>query len=72
MNKLINYIEKNIDLAVNAPDRTTAQAFYNQAFGALSFWSYENYEQYPNEEAMMIERWNNEWRTRFEEIVWGK
>lgn len=72
MNKLINYIEKNIDLAVNAPDRVSAQAFYNQAFGALSFWSYENYEQYPNEETMMVERWNNEWRERFEEIVWNK
>ena len=72
MNKLINFIEKNIDLAHNAPDRTTAQNFYSQAFGALSYWSYENYEQYPNEEALMIERWNNEWRVRFEEIVWGK
>lgn len=72
MNKLINFIEKNIDLATNAPDRATAQNFYSQAFGALSYWSYENYEQYPNEEALMIERWNNEWRVRFEEIVWGK
>ena len=72
MNKLINFIEKNIDLATNAPDRTTAKCFYDQAFGALSYWSYENYEQYPNDEALMIERWNNEWREQFEEIVWGK
>lgn len=72
MNKLINYIEKNIDLATNAPDRTTAQNFYSQAFGALSFWAYANYEQYPEQEALMIERWNNEWRPKFEEIVWGK
>lgn len=72
MNKLINYIEKNIDLATNAPDRTTAQNFYSQAFGALSFWAYANYEQYPEQEALMVERWNNEWRPKFEEIVWGK
>lgn len=72
MNKLINFIEKNIDLATNAPDRATAQNFYSQAFGALSYWSYANYEQHPNEEAQMIERWNNDWRVRFEEIVWGK
>lgn len=72
MNKLINFIEKNIDLATNAPDRTTAQNFYSQAFGALSYWSYENYEDYPNEEALMIQRWNDDWRIRFEEIVWSK
>ena len=72
MNKLINFIEKNIDLATNAPDRVTAQNWYSQAFGALSFWSYENYEQYPEAEALMIERWDNEWRPEFEEIVWGK
>ena len=72
MNKLINYIEKNLALATEAPDRATAQNFYSQAFGALSYWSYENYEQYPNEEALMIQRWNDEWRPKFEEIVWGK
>ena len=72
MTKLINYIEKNIDLATNAPDRTTAQNFYSQAFGALSYWCYENYEQHPEAEAQMIDRWNNEWRERFEQIVWGK
>ena len=72
MNKLINYIEKNLALATEAPDRTTAQNWYSQAFGALSFWSYENYEQHPKEEALMIERWNNEWRPKFEEIVCGK
>ena len=72
MTKLINYIEKNIDLAINAPDRTIAQNLYSQAFGALSYWSYENYEQYPNEEAELIQRWNDEWRPKFEEIVWGK
>jgi hypothetical protein len=72
MNKLINYIEKNIDLATSAPDRWMAQNFYSQAFGALSFWSYENYEQYPNEEALMIQRWNDEWRPKFEEIIGGK
>lgn len=72
MNKLINYIEKNIALAIEAPDRTTAQNWYSQAFGALSYWAYANYEQYPEQEALMIERWNNEWRPEFEEIVWGK
>lgn len=72
MNKLINYIEKNLALATEAPDRITAQNFYSQAFGALSYWAYENYEQYPNEEALMIQRWNDEWRPKFEEIVWGK
>ena len=72
MTKLINYIEKNIDLAANAPDRATAKSFYDQAFGALSYWSYANYEQHPSEEVAMIERWITEWRERFEEIVWGK
>lgn len=72
MEKLINYIEKNLSLAIEAPDRTTAQNWYSQAFGALSFWSYTNYEQYPEQEAQMVERWNNEWRPKFEEAVWGK
>lgn len=72
MDKLINYIEKNLALAIEAPGRETAQNWYSQAFGALSFWAYANYEQYPEQEALMVERWNNEWRPKFEEIVWGK
>ena len=70
--KLINYIEKNIDLAHNAPDRTTAQNFYSQAFGALSFYCYATYLDDIEGETEMIVRWNDEWRVRFEEIVWGK
>ena len=72
MTKLINYIEKNIDLATNAPDRTTAQNFYSQAFGALSYFCYSTYEAHPEQEAEMIQKWDNEWRPKFEEIVWGK
>lgn len=70
--RLICYIEKNLDLASQAPDRATAQNWYSQAFGALSFYSYSTYDTAPQDEAELIERWNNEWRPKFEEIVWGK
>ncbi len=70
--RLICYIEKNLDLANSAPDRTTAQNFYSQAFGALSFYCYASYDTAPEDEAELITRWNDEWRPKFEEIVWGK
>ena len=70
--KLINYIEKNHDLATSAPNRQTAMTWYNQAFGALSFYSYTHYETNPEDEAEMVKRWNDEWRVKFEEIVWNK
>ena len=70
--KLINYIEKNLDLAISAPNRYTAQIFCSQAFGALSFYSYTHYETNPEDEAEMIKRWNDEWRIKFDEIVYNK
>ena len=70
--RLINFIEKNLDLARQSPDRGTAQTWYTQAYGALAFYSYASYDTAPEDESEMIERWNNEWRPKFEEIVWGK
>lgn len=70
--KLINYIEKNLALAIEAPNSQTAMTWYNQAFGALSFYSYTHYESHPEDEAEMVKRWNDEWRIKFDEAVYSK
>ena len=49
----------------------TAVAFYNQAFGAVEFAGWLAYQVNPELEKEIIEMWNDEYRIKFEEIIWG-
>ena len=48
-----------------------AIAFYNQAFGAVELAGRLVYQENPELEQEIIKMWNDEYRIKFEEIIWG-
>ena len=48
-----------------------AVAFYNQAFGAVELADWLVYQDNPELEQEIIKMWNDEYRIKFEEIIWG-
>ena len=56
--QVMNTWENSTDMAV---------AFYNQAFGAVEMAGWLN----PELEQEIIKMWNDEYRIKFEEIIWG-
>ena len=60
--QVMNTWENSTDMAV---------AFYNQAFGAVEMAGWLTYEDSPETEQEIIKMWNDEYRIKFEEIIWG-
>ena len=60
--RAMNTWEDSADMAV---------AFYNQALGAVEFAGWLTYEDSPETEQEIIKMWNDEYRIKFEEIIWG-
>ena len=59
--QVMNTWENSTDMAV---------AFYNQAFGAVEMAGWLTYEDSPETEREIIKMWNDEYRIKFEEIIW--
>ena len=60
--QVMNTWENSTDMAV---------AFYNQAFGAVEMAGWLTYEDSPETEQEIIKMWNEEYRLKFEKIIWG-
>ena len=60
--QVMNTWENSTDMAV---------AFYNQAFGAVEMAGWLTYEDNPETEQEIIKMWNDEYRIKFEKIIWG-
>ena len=74
--KLIEQLDRKLEqvrLAMNTWENSTdmAVAFYNQAFGAVEFAGRLVYQDNPELEKEIIKMWNEEYRIKFEEIIWG-
>lgn len=74
--KLIEQLDrklKQVRLAINTGegDVDMAVVFYNQAFGAVEFAGWLVYQENPELEQEIIKMWNDEYRIKFEEIIWG-
>ena len=65
--KLINYWERKERQMEQYPEGKVA--FFSQAFGALDF-AMEMLNDW-DEEAELIDLWNDEWKLRLEEKVYG-
>ena len=61
--RAMNTWEDSADMAV---------AFYNQALGAVELAGWLTYEDSPETEQEIIKMWNDEYRIKFEEILWGE
>ena len=74
--KLIEQLDKKLEqvrLAMNTGEggANMAVVFYNQAFGAVEFAGRLVYQENPELEQEIIKMWNDEYRIKFEEIIWG-
>lgn len=68
MEKLINFIEMQLNWAKQTPN--SANAFFHNAFGALQFYIIEH--NLNNEDYAELEKvWNETYRPQFEELVYG-
>ena len=68
MEKLINFIEMQLNWAKQTPN--TADAFFHNAFGALQFYIIEH-NLSSAEFAELETLWNTTYRPQFEELVYG-
>ena len=74
--KLIEQLDRKLEQvrkAMNtwADSADMAIAFYNQAIGAVEFAGWLVYQDNPELEKEIIKMWNDEYRVKFEEIIWG-
>lgn len=68
MEKLINFIEMQLNWAKQTPN--SANAFFHNAFGALQFYIVEH--NLHNEDYAELEKvWNETYRPQFEKLVYG-
>lgn len=67
MNTLEQTINRKLYLAEGADDYGMVQTYFHQAFGATEFAMamVNDWEQ----EAVIVEKWDNEWRPAFEKIM---
>ena len=60
--RTMNTWEDSADMAI---------AFYNQALGAVELAGWLVYQDNPELEQEILKMWNEEYRIKFEEIIWG-
>ena len=75
--KLMEQLDRKLEqirLAMNTGEggANMAVTFYDQAFGAVELASWLTYEDSPELEKEILEMWNNEYRIKFEKIIWGE
>ena len=61
--RTMNTWEDSADMAI---------AFYNQALGAVELAGWLTYEDNPETEQEILKMWNDEYRIKFEKIIWGE
>ena len=74
--KLVEQLDRKLEqirLAMNTGENgvNMAVAFYDQAFGAVELASWLTYEDSPELEKEILRMWNDEYRIKFEKIIWG-
>ena len=74
--KLIEHLDRKLEqvrqaMAMGDDGYNMALNFYNQAFGAVEFAGLITYQDSLKLEQEIIKMWNEEYRIKFEEIIWG-
>ena len=74
--KLMEQLDRKLEqvrqtMAMGDDGYNIALNFYNQAFGAVELAGWLTYEDSPETEQEIIKMWNDEYRIKFEEIIWG-
>ena len=71
LDRKLEQVRKAMNTEEGGADMTVAVVFYNQAFGAVEFAGWLVYQDNPELEKEIIKMWNDEYRVKFEEIIWG-
>ena len=67
--KLINYVERHLGYARDwKGDAKAIVTFETKAFAAVEFFCEAVYEENPELEKKISDRWDNEWRKEFFEL----
>ena len=74
--KLIEHLDRKLEqvrLAMNTEEGRANMAVvcYDQAFGAVELAGWLVYQDNPELEQEILKMWNDEYRIKFEEIIWG-
>ena len=67
MEKLIELLDYYVNACVNAQTRETKRTFFDQATGATQMFCYLNIK----DEAKVLALWDNFYRPKFENLVYG-
>ena len=70
METMIRFLEKQLEMAKGYSEVSIRKSFYDQAFGGLSFAIVSCGNDW-DEADKYVELWNNGWRQKFEEVVYG-
>ena len=67
MEKLIEMLNYYVNACANAKDTVTKRTFFDQATGAVQMYCYLNI----TDEAKVLPLWDETYRPRFENLVYG-
>ena len=75
--KLMEHLDRKLEQVQRtmntwADGADMAVSFYNQALGAVEFVGWLVYQDNPEMEQEILKMWNDEYRIKFEEIIWGE
>lgn len=72
---LVAHLSRKLEQAklvmATGESREVAKMFQTQAFGAIEFACFSTYENDPDLEAKIIQLWNDDYRRRFELVIYG-
>jgi hypothetical protein len=63
---ITDYIEDLLRLCKHHPDK----CYLDQAYGAINYHIMTR-EHDPKEDTALCIKWENEWKSEFEKIIWG-
>ena len=67
MNKLIEMLNYYVNACANAKDTATRRTFFDQATGAVQMYCFMSI----NDEAKVLPLWDETYRPKFENLVYG-
>lgn len=69
MEHLKDFLSSTLKMAEGYNSQAIRIGFFHQAFGAVSYYCWANWETNPEAEKLAMELWNNEYSEKFNELI---
>ena len=69
MEYLKDFLNYTLKIAEGYNSQDIRTIFFNQAFGAVSYFCWANWKDGPEVEKQAMELWNNEYSEKFNELI---